>query len=85
MAYLDEISKKAVKFKYAPYKVILSSNKFAFVEGQLGIILCSDKLIKMKVKNGYLSISGTNLSVKDLDKGEILIQGNIDNVGVSDE
>lgn len=85
MAYLDEISRKAAKFKYAPYKVILSSNKFAFVEGQLGIILCNDKTIKMKVKGGILSILGNNLSVKDLDKGEILVQGDINNIGVGDE
>lgn len=85
MAYLEEITNKVSKFKYAPYKVIMSGNKFVFVEGQLGILICNDALVKMKVKGGNLSIVGNNLCIKDIDKGELLIQGDIVSIGVADE
>lgn len=66
----------------ASYKVIMLSDKSLYVEGSLKITSYSQQEINLKVRGGYLLITGENLSVKEYCKNDLLICGKIKSVTV---
>jgi len=66
----------------ASFKVIMLSDKSIYIEGSLKITSYSIKEISIKVKGGYLLVTGENLAVKEYCKSDLLICGKIKSVTV---
>jgi len=64
------------------FKVIMLSNKSVYIEGSIKITSYSTKEINLKVKGGYLLITGENLNVKEYCKEDLMICGKIKNISV---
>ena len=62
------------------YNVTIIGSEKMFIEGFESIRELSSKEIKLKVKKGFLNISGENLVIEYFDGGEILITGKIRNL-----
>ena len=53
------------------------SNKKVIIEGCIGIIEYQNKLIKLKLKKGFLTLGGSDFLVLSFDNSKIDIKGNI--------
>ncbi|MBP5651312.1 MAG: YabP/YqfC family sporulation protein [Clostridia bacterium] len=78
--YLDELyelsSCKTSDFA-DKFKLIMLSNNVLYISGFLKVLSYSDELVVLKVKNDEIYIEGKNMDIKSLDKGEIIIKGNV--------
>lgn len=78
--YLDELYElsdcKASDF-IDKFKLIMLSNSVIYVSGFLKVLSYSSELIVLKVKSDELNIEGKNMDIKSLDKGEIIVKGNV--------
>ena len=47
------------------------------VEGNVSVLNLSSELIELKTPKGKISISGENLLIKSISKGEVVIEGKV--------
>ncbi|MCL1901940.1 MAG: YabP/YqfC family sporulation protein [Firmicutes bacterium] len=64
------------------FKIIMLSDKSVYIEGSLKITSYSQTEISLKVKGGYLLVTGENLTVKEYCKSDLVICGHIKSVTV---
>lgn len=81
---IAEVCKLPFEDVLKSYKVICLGGKCIYISNYKKIIDCSNECIVIKVENNTLEISGTDLIIKQINKGEILIVGKINgfNCGV---
>ncbi|MBQ3021031.1 MAG: YabP/YqfC family sporulation protein [Bacilli bacterium] len=65
--------------KKEDYYIIIYSN-YIYIYKYLDILKFSDKLIKLKLPNLIVVISGNDLLITKLQENELLIKGNINKV-----
>lgn len=53
------------------------SNKNAIIEGCKSIVDYRENYIKLKIKKGFLILSGTEFLISSFDEEKIIIKGNI--------
>lgn len=59
------------------FKIIMLSVKSIYVEGTVKISSYSKEEISIKVKGGFVIISGEDLKIKEYNKNDVYISGNI--------
>lgn len=62
------------------YNISMTGNGQLFVEGFEALKELSPKLLKLRVKNGFLTINGERLYVEYFGENEIMIRGVIHNI-----
>ncbi len=62
-------------------KITMLENKEIFIEGKNSIVDYYDNYIKIQTNNIYIILDGKNLKINDINDYELLISGNISNVG----
>lgn len=75
------------KFIDLPFEEVLSDYKYLNVGGKLvcvqnytKIISYSTEKIVLKVKRSILNIEGENLTIKELEKNNLIVSGKISNI-----
>lgn len=53
------------------------SNKKVIIEGCKGIVDYQDNYIKLKLKKGFFSLTGTEFLIISFDEEKIIIKGNV--------
>ena len=66
-------------YNYA--KITMIENKEILIEGSNNIVDYYDNYIKIQTKNVYIILDGKNLNINEINDNELLISGNITNVG----
>lgn len=66
-------------YNYA--KITMIENKEILIEGSNNIVDYYDNYIKIQTKNVYIILDGRNLNINEINDNELLISGNITNVG----
>lgn len=56
-------------------------NTEILIEGSNNIVDYYDNYIKVQTKNVYIIIDGKNLNINEINDKELLISGNITNIG----
>ena len=56
-------------------------NKELLIEGYNSIVDYYENYIKIQTKNVYITLDGSNLNINEINDSELLISGNISNVG----
>ena len=74
--YDDELSIIKDSFNY---KVLICGN-LIWVTHYIKIMEYSEKFVKLKIKDNALIIKGVGLKIKMLDKKEIILNGEFDNI-----
>ena len=64
------------------YKIIQLGSKAIYISNYLKIVEYGDSLVVLKVKNNLLEIKGDNLKIKQINKSEIVLKGNIISCGL---
>ena len=62
-------------------KITMIENKEILIEGSNNIVDYYDNYIKIQTKNVYIILDGKNLNINEINDNELLISGNIINVG----
>lgn len=62
-------------------KITMIENKEILIEGSNNIVDYYDNYIKIQTKNVYIILDGKNLNINEINDNELLISGNITNVG----
>ena len=58
-------------------KVVMIGNKVLYVSNFIKILDYSSEKLSLKVYKNYLEIAGSNLIISQINKGEIIVKGNI--------
>ena len=58
-------------------KIVQIGNKLIYINNFLRIIDYSSTRLLLKIKNNFFEILGEDFEIKQLNKGEILVTGNI--------
>lgn len=66
-------------YNYA--KITMIENKEILIEGYNNIVDYYDNYIKIQTKNVYVILDGKNLHINEINDTELLISGDISNVG----
>lgn len=66
-------------YNYA--KITMIENKEILIEGYNNIVDYYDNYIKIQTKNIYVILDGKNLHINEINDTELLISGEISNVG----
>lgn len=78
--FLEELS-NIVKLPFneisKDFKIIMIGNKILYISNYIKILDYSSEKLSLKVYKNYLEISGSNLIISQINKGEIVIKGNI--------
>lgn len=64
------------------FKIIMLSSKSLYIEGTAKISSYAKEEISIKVKGGFIIISGENLKIKEYNKNDVLIFGKIKSVNI---
>lgn len=59
------------------YKVVNFCGKSVFIEGFKSIISVDNEMVVLKLKKGRIKVVGEGLTIKDINLGQIFINGNI--------
>ena len=62
-------------------KITMIENKEILIEGYNNIVDYYDNYIKIQTKNIYIILDGKNLNINEINDTELLISGDISNVG----
>ena len=62
-------------------KITMIENKELLVEGYNNIVDYYDNYIKIQTNNIYIILDGKNLNINDISDTELLISGQISNIG----
>ncbi len=62
-------------------KITMIENTEILIEGSNNIVDYYDNYIKVQTKNVYIIIDGKNLNINEINDKELLISGNITNIG----
>lgn len=62
-------------------KITMIENKEILIEGYNSIVDYYENYIKIQTKNVYIILDGSNLNINEINDSELLISGNISNVG----
>ena len=62
-------------------KITMIENTEILIEGSNNIVDYYDNYIKVQTKNVYIIIDGKNLNINEINDNELLISGNITNIG----
>ena len=62
-------------------KITMLENKEILIEGYNSIVDYYENYIKIQTKNVYITLDGSNLNINEINDSELLISGNISNVG----
>lgn len=62
-------------------KITMIENKELLVEGYNSIVDYYDNYIKIQAKNIYIILDGSELYINEINDTELLISGNISNIG----
>ncbi|MBO5477061.1 MAG: YabP/YqfC family sporulation protein [Clostridia bacterium] len=62
-------------------KITMIENKEILIEGYNNIVDYYDNYIKIQSKNIYIVLDGSNLNINEINDSELLISGNISNIG----
>ena len=83
MSLLDEIEKLMnVTNTSFNYRIINLGGKSLYIEGIKYVVSLSETEILLQLKSGILTICGTNMKVKYLDKSTCVVNGEISSVVV---
>lgn len=52
----------------------------AYIENHTGLLLFSDREVRLKYRDGHLSIKGESLRIKMMLKEELLLEGTLDSI-----
>lgn len=66
---------------YDYVKITMIENTEILIEGSNNIVDYYDNYIKVQTKNVYIIIDGKNLNINEINDKELLISGNITNIG----
>lgn len=58
-------------------RITLCGNRTINIENHKGIMDYAPLNIKIRVSNGFIEIAGENLVLKDINREEIILEGNI--------
>lgn len=64
------------------FRVVMMGKKCVYIEGIKGIDSYSSELVRLRAGSGFLSVKGKNLTVRELNKGEITLCGEISGVEI---
>lgn len=67
------------------FKVVYLGGGGVFVSNYVKILVYNDELLALKVKSNVLNIEGKNLIIKQLSRGEIIVEGKINKIYLSKE
>lgn len=73
--FLTDGYDKQHSFQYTNY-----NNRVLVLEGMKNLLICTDKEIVIKLKQGELSIKGSCLKIKEMNKSLISISGKIESI-----
>ena len=62
-------------------RITMIENVQILIEGKNNIVDYYDNYIKIQTKNVYIILDGRNLKIDEITDSEVLISGNISNVG----
>lgn len=62
-------------------RITMIENAQILIEGKNNIVDYYDNYIKIQTKNMYIILDGKNLKIDEITDSEVLISGNISNVG----
>ncbi|MGI6701383.1 MAG: YabP/YqfC family sporulation protein [Christensenellales bacterium] len=82
MSFIEEIKDKITLDAVTGYRVLLCSDKGVCVEGHRGVYEISDETIRIRVKNGSVSVCGHSLKIKEISDSEIYIIGIIKGISL---
>ncbi len=67
------------------FKVVYLGGGSVFISNYVKIIIYNTELIALKVKANVLNIEGKDLMIKQLSRGEIIVDGKINKIYLSKE
>ena len=79
-SFFDELAKiSGLPFEMINngYKVVNFCGKSVFIEGFKTIISVDKETVVLKLKKGRIKVVGTELTIKDINLGQIFVNGNI--------
>lgn len=66
-----------LKDKIVPYQLVMVGDSLLYVEGKITLMTLSMETIVFKVDNLIITVSGKNLTLKDITQNTITIVGKI--------
>lgn len=76
-----ELSKIPINEISSDFKLIMIGHRVVYVSNFKKIIEYGSSAINIKTKSGVCSVCGSNLSIVQINKGELIIKGEIDCCG----
>ena len=81
--FFDALKKENLKVDIGnSFNVVFTAGKLLYIEGHKGLLKLEDEIVVIKVKNGVLTIKGSQMFLKDLKKDVVIIQGKINNIEI---
>ncbi len=72
--------RRAKDLDFVGFNIVNISGKLLYVEGHMGLVLLSKENVRVKIKNGIISVFGKDMILQELSENTLKISGKITKV-----